>query len=80
MKITVAANVSIRNGVYIAVKNNQVIINGITYPKPGRGNNSTIINNKVYVNGYELVRGEWKKTLRAILYQFFLRGVKCYIL
>lgn len=70
MKITVATNISMSNGVSIAIKNNQVIINGITYPKPGRGNNSTIINNKVYVNGYELVRGEWKKTLRAVFYKY----------
>ena len=70
MKITVATNISMQNGVSIAIKNNQVIINGITYSKPGRGNNSTIINNKVYVNGYELVRGEWKKTLRAVFYKY----------
>ena len=59
-----------QNGVSIVIKNNQVIINGITYPKPGRGNNSTIINNKVYVNGYELVHGEWKKTLRSVFYKY----------
>ena len=40
-------------------------------PCPGKGHNSTIINNKVYLNGYELVDGKWKKTLRALWHKWF---------
>ena len=51
---------------------NEVTINGIKMPPcPAKGHNSTIINNKVYLNGYELVNGQWKKTLRALWYKWF---------
>ena len=56
----------------IVVIGNEVTINGVKMPPcPSRGHNSTIINNKVYLNGYELINGEWKKTLRALWYKWF---------
>ena len=37
----------------VVVIGNEVTINGIKMPPcPGEGHNSTIINNKVYLNGY----------------------------
>lgn len=56
----------------VVVVGNEVIINGVKMPPcPVKGHNSTIINNKVYLNGYELVNGKWKKTLRALWHKWF---------
>ena len=56
----------------IVVIGNEVTINGVKMPPcPGAGHNSTIIGDKVYLNGYELVNGQWKKTLMALLYKWF---------
>ena len=56
----------------VVVIGNEVTINGVkTPPCPVKGHNSTIINNKVYLNGYELVNGQWKKTLRALWHKWF---------
>lgn len=59
------------NGVTLIMSDNTVIINGIEYSLPGRGCNSTIINGKVFINGYELRNGKWKKTIRAIFNKYF---------
>ena len=57
------------NGVVII--GNEVTINGVKMPPlPAKGHNSTIINNKVYMNGYEIINGKWKKTLRALWYKY----------
>ena len=65
----------IRNSVIssgVVVIGNEVTINGVKMPPcPAKGYNSTIINNKVYIDGYELVNGKWKKTLRALWHKFF---------
>ena len=54
----------------VIVIGNEVIIDGIKMPPcPGKGYSSTIINNKVYLNGYELIDGRWKRTLRALWYK-----------
>lgn len=56
----------------VVVIGNEVTIDGVKMPPcPVKGHNSTIINNKVYLNGYELVNGEWKKTLRALWHKWF---------
>lgn len=33
--------------------------------------NTTIINGHVFIGGYELVNGEWKKTFRAFWHKVF---------
>lgn len=54
------------------IMNNEIIIGGIKMPPcPASGHNITIINNKVYANGYELIDGKWKRTLKALWYKFF---------
>lgn len=64
------SNIQINNGT--VVKNNEVTINGIKLPPcPAKGNSSTIINGKVYIDGYEFDNGKWKKTLRALWYKWF---------
>jgi len=56
----------------IVVVGNEVTIDGVKIPPcPGKGHSSTIINNKVYLNGYELINGKWKKTLRALWHKWF---------
>lgn len=56
----------------IVIADNEVYVNGEKMPPcPTRGNNSTIINNKVFIDGYELVNGRWKKTLRALWHKYF---------
>jgi hypothetical protein len=49
------------------------IINGTEYKwnDKMKGNNSTQINGKVYIDGYELVDGKWTKTLKALWYKIF---------
>lgn len=59
------------DGVTLIMSDNSVVINGVEYSLPGRGCNSTIIDGKVFVNGYELKNGKWKKTIKAIFHKYF---------
>lgn len=64
-------NISMGQG--IVMSNGKVTINGVEYnfPKSCFGNSITTVNNKVYINGYELVKGKWKRTLKAMWYMIF---------
>ena len=54
------------------VQGNKVIINGAELPPaPSRGYNSTVINGKVYIDGYEFKRGKWRRTLMALWHLWF---------
>ena len=56
----------------VVVIGNEVTINGVKMPPcPADGCNSTIIGEKVYLNGYELIDGEWKKTWTALWHKWF---------
>lgn len=56
----------------VVIIGNEVTVNGVKMPPcPAKGYNSTIINDKVYLNGYELVDGKWKKTLRSLWHKWF---------
>lgn len=59
------------NNTVVKIQDDYDFINDVKYKLPGRGYNSTVIDNKVYINGYELVNGKWKKTLRAIFHKYF---------
>lgn len=57
-------------------KNSCMIVNGEIYingepappfPKKIKKINLVQINDKIYLNGYEYVNGEWKKTLKSSL-------------
>lgn len=51
-----------------------IVIDGVELPpcpSKSKWTNSTIINNKVYVNGYEYKDGEWKRTLKALWHLIF---------
>ena len=66
----VIKNSIISSGVVII--GNEVTINGVKMPPcPAKGHNSTIINNKIYIDGYELVNGKWKRTLKALWHKWF---------
>lgn len=63
-------NIQIGNN-YI-VCGNHVTINGVELPPvPSGGYNSTVINGKVYIDGYEFKNGKWKRTLRALWHLWF---------
>lgn len=67
-------NEVVQNDHRIVVINRQVIIDGVKYPEaPGRGESCTsvIIDGNVYINGYELKNGRWKRTLRALFHLYF---------
>ena len=60
------------NNFYLGNGVNKVTINGVEIPPcPSGGNNLTIINNKIFIDGYELVDGKWKKTLRGLWHLLF---------
>lgn len=54
-------------------KNDKLIVNGkeIKFPKKSYSHRINQVNNRLYVDGYELVNGKWKRTLKAILFQLF---------
>lgn len=65
----------VQGGNVVIVKDNKVIINGDTLPPlpTGKrlksiGSNIAVINNRIYVDGYEYKNGKWKRTLRALYY------------
>ena len=50
----------------------KIVVDGKELPPcPGIHRNTTIINNKVFVDGYEFKDGKWKKTLRALWHKWF---------
>lgn len=56
----------------VVVKGNQICINGnLLPPAPCEGKNTTIINNRVYIDGYEFKNGKWRRTLKAIFHLWF---------
>ena len=54
------------------VRGNRVAINGVELPPvPSKGYNSTVINGKVYIDGYEFKNGKWRRTLKALWHLLF---------
>lgn len=50
----------------------EIIANGKIIPKPpGNSHNISIINDRVFANGYEHKNGEWVKTLLAMWHKYF---------
>ena len=57
----------------VSQKNKTVRLGEKTFPfaKGMTGKNVNTINNTTYVDGFELIDGQWKKTLKAFLYKYF---------
>lgn len=57
------------------INQSHIILNGETIPLPpgrrGKRTTTTVINDRVYVNGYEYIGGKWKRTLKAIWHHLF---------
>lgn len=54
--------------------NGRVVIDGVELPpcpSKSKWTSSTIIGNKVYLNGYEWKNGKWKRTLSALWHLVF---------
>lgn len=50
----------------------KVIVNGEEIElEKGMGNSITVINERLFVDGKELVDGKWKRTARAAWHRFF---------
>lgn len=68
-------NIQYKNGnsVIIDSRRRLVIINATEYPFKNemKGSNATQINEKVYIDGYQLINGRWKRTLRALWHFIF---------
>ena len=63
-------NIQINNNCVVC--GNKVTINGVTLPPvPSKGYNSTIIDGKVYIDGYEFKNGKWCRTLKALWHLLF---------
>ena len=55
-----------------AIIDGTVIVNGVELPAPPtKCCNTSIINGKVYIDGYEFKNGKWKKTLRTWWHLWF---------
>ena len=52
----------------ITTANRMTVVNGVEYPwlDKMKGRSISQINGKVYIDGYELKEGEWKKTLKGL--------------
>lgn len=62
-----------QNGSIIDIKNRKIIKNKKVYdiPKYIRGNNITQIDGEIFIDGYEFVNGQFKRTLKALWHLFF---------
>lgn len=52
----------------------KIVINGkevTEFPQGRKSQSVTIINDKLFVNGYEYKNGTWKRTLRALWHLWF---------
>lgn len=56
-----------RNSDIYMNSNGRIYVNGKEIPCPLENPNSvTVVNDKVYIDGYELKGNKWKRTIRAI--------------
>ena len=63
-------NIQVSNNCVVC--GNKVFINGVELPPvPSKGYNSTVIDDKVYIDGYEFKNGKWRRTLRALWHLLF---------
>lgn len=65
-------NKTIQSNKNTIVVGNKVWINGTLLPSaPCKGRNSTLIDGKVYLDGYEYKNGKWRRTIKALWHLWF---------
>ena len=66
-------NVFVQNGTSVIVEDRVLIVNGKKYklPKGCRGNNISITNGEIYIDGYEFKDGQFKRSAASIFRKFF---------
>lgn len=59
----------------VQVINNKIYYKGNPLPELSKKhqsyNNVTIVNDKLYINGFEWKNNQWKRTLKALWYYWF---------
>lgn len=55
----------------VVMSDDQVIIDGVRYPKPGNGNSLIQISGRIIVNGYEFVDGRFRRTFFSFMNSIF---------
>ncbi len=53
--------------------NGKLIVNDkeIVPPRKKKSQSISIIDNEIFIDGYQLIDGKWKRTLRALYHRFF---------
>ena len=66
-------NFQYSNGNQVLVEEGFAIINGVKYelPKKCKGKNVSMVNGKIYIDGYEFRNRKFKRTLRAMWHKWF---------
>ncbi len=66
-------NLIIQNRQEARYSKDKIVVNGVTIPNPPKfnANSVTIVDNRLFVSGYEYIDGKWKRTLRALWHKWF---------
>ena len=66
-------NTIIQNGKEVRYSKDRIVVNGVTIqvPQKFKANSVTIVDNRLFVGGYEYINGKWKRTLRALWHKWF---------
>ena len=66
-------NTIIQNGQEVRYSKDRIVVNGVTIPvsQKFKANSVTIVDNRLFVGGYEYINGKWKRTLRALWHKWF---------
>ena len=66
-------NTIIQNGKEVRYSKDRIVVNGVTISNPPKfkANSVTIVDNRLFVGGYEYINGKWKRTLRALWHKWF---------
>ena len=62
-----------QNGKEVRYSKDRIVVNGIEIQVPPKfkANSVTIVDNRLFVGGYEYINGKWKRTLRALWHKWF---------
>lgn len=66
-------NTIIQNGQDVRYSKDRIVVNGVAIPVPPKfkANSVTIVDNRLFVGGYEYINGKWKRTLRSLWHKWF---------